>query len=114
MTRRELLMALACGMLTIGCTRPPAVQYHNLKLISSLRTAISAQNSAWLEGVAKAVTVRRDAGEMDSEEYEHFQAIIAVARAGRWKDAEQDCFRFETAQLNRRRPPPKDTDEHQH
>jgi hypothetical protein len=85
-----------------------------LTLISSLRTAISAKNPTWLEGVSKAVESRRNEAEMSEEEYEHFQSIIAEARSGRWEQAERDCFRFEEAQLNRRRPPPAASDADHH
>jgi fructoselysine-6-P-deglycase FrlB-like protein len=90
------------------------VQFHNLKLISSLRTAVSAKNAEWLEGVARAVETRHREGTLNAEEFAHFQRIIALARAGQWDAAHQEAFRFEEAQLSRRRPPPTPDGDHHH
>lgn len=90
---------------SLACSRPPAVQDHNLKLLSSLRTAISAQNREWLEGVARAVETRHEQGTMRPEEREHFLRIVELARTGAWQTAEREAFRFEEAQLSRSRPP---------
>lgn len=116
--RQQFVLALsaafALGLLATGCSRAPAVQFHNLKLVSSLRTALSAQNTQWLDGVAKAVEARHDDGEMSDDEFEHFGSLIAAARRGEWKQAERECFEFEEAQLNRYRDPPKEEHAHMH
>uniref|UniRef100_A0A7C4LQ46 Uncharacterized protein n=1 Tax=Schlesneria paludicola TaxID=360056 RepID=A0A7C4LQ46_9PLAN len=103
-------VAALCG----GCGRPPAVQFHNLKLISSLRTAVSAKNAEWLEGVARAVETRHREGTLNAEEFAHFQRIITLAREGQWDAAHREAFRFEEAQLSRRRPPPTPESDHDH
>lgn len=90
---------------SLACSRPPAVQYHNLKLLSSLRTAISAKNREWLEGVARAVETRHEQGAMSPEERDHFLRIVELARSGAWETAEREAYRFEEAQLSRSRPP---------
>lgn len=89
----------------LACNRPPAVQYHNLQLLSSLRTAISAKHREWLEGVARAVEIRHEQGTMSAEERDHFLRIVELARTGAWDTAEREAFRFEEAQLSRSRPP---------
>lgn len=96
-----LLVCVGIGLVA-GC-RPPAVQQHNLRLISSLRTACSAQKSEWLEGVARAVELEHQAGRMSIAEQEHFQKLIELAREGHWQEAERGCLAFEKAQLNRAR-----------
>lgn len=96
--------ALALLGMSLGCSRPPAVQFDHLPLIMSLRTACSARNPDWLAGVKKAVDERHAAAKMSDEEYQHFQKLIAQAQAGEWEAAERACLQFEQAQLSRKRP----------
>ena len=90
-----------------GCSRPPAVQHDHLPLITSLRTACSARNPAWLDGVQRAVTERHAAGKMLPDEHTHFEKLIQQAKAGEWETAERACLQFEQAQLSRKRLPAK-------
>jgi len=92
-----------CVVTLVGCGRPPAVETPNLKLVSSLRTACSARNPEWLEGVKKAVDDRRQEGEMSEAAHRHFVTLIDQARAGQWEQAERACLDFERAQASRRR-----------
>ncbi|MDX1944839.1 MAG: hypothetical protein SFU86_05470 [Pirellulaceae bacterium] len=96
-----ILLILAGGF--VGCSRPPAVEFDNLPLIASLRTACSARNEQWLAGVAKAVEQRHGAGKMSADEREHFTKLIEMAQSGEWEAAERRAFQFEQAQLSRRR-----------
>jgi hypothetical protein len=80
-----------------GCG-PPQASPENLQLIASLRTALSAQNSDWLEQNAKLLQERRAAGEVTDEEFETFQAIIQKAREGQWEEAEAQVTVFQKAQ----------------
>jgi hypothetical protein len=79
------------------------VEFENLHLISSLRTACSAKNEAWLNGVGRAVELRHKEGRMSELEKVHFEQLIALAEGGDWAGAEKRCFQFEKAQLNRQR-----------
>lgn len=107
MRRRLTFAVVAASLFTaIGCGRPPAVEHHNLKLVSSLRTAVSARNEAWLAGVERAVEARFGEGQMSSDERAHFQQLIQIARQGDWDAADRACFEFEQAQLSRRRSSP--------
>jgi hypothetical protein len=110
----SVLSVMLLSLLAVGCSRAPVVQYHNLKLVSSLRTALSARNTEWLDGTGDAVEARRSAGEMDEAECAHFNALIEAARRGEWQQAERDCYEFEVAQLSRRRDAPKQSDDHKH
>lgn len=107
-------MLLACVCTAAGCRRPPAVEFENLHLISSLRTACSAQNEQWLDGVERAVKLRHEEGRMSDAEKVHFEKLIERARGGDWRGAEEQCFAFEKAQLGRTRtrPPPREHDHH--
>lgn len=117
MNTRNLLTgaaALAALFLTLGgCSRPPAVEFANLPLVSSLRTACSARNEQWLTGVERAVTKRHGEGQMSAVEKDHFSKLIAQARSGDWQGAEKQCYHFERAQLNRTREHPAER-EHAH
>lgn len=92
---------------------PPAVEFDNLRYIQLLRTAVSARNSEWLNKVASAVDQRLAEGAMSRSEHSHFGKLIAQARSGAWEAADKECFRFEEAQLNRRRSRPA-SEQHDH
>ena len=95
--------SLMIGSLMIGCGRPPVVETANLPLVASLRTALSARNEQWLEGVSRAVDQRREAREMSDAEHAHFRELIDLGQQGKWEDAEHACLNFERAQLSRTR-----------
>lgn len=80
-----------------GCGYPQAAP-RNMRLITTLRTALSARNETWLQQNIEAIDERRQAGEMSEEEYDAFQAIIAQAKAGEWEKAERASVRFQKAQ----------------
>jgi hypothetical protein len=86
-----MILAAACG-------RPPQAAPANQRLISSLRTALSVQKLDWLEQNVQEIDSRHAAGQMSEVEYRAFAAIIAKAKAGHWKEAEQDAVAFQKAQ----------------
>ena len=88
---------VAVLLVVVGCG-PPQVAPQNQRLIASLRTAISARNSQWIEKNAEVLEERRAAGTMSDEEYETFQAIIDKAKAGKWEEAEQKVLAFQKVQ----------------
>lgn len=95
--RAALILAASSILLAAGCGQP-TVAPHNLRLTATLRTAISARNTDWLEKNAALVAERYTAGEMSDEEREKFDAIIAKARSGDWESAERDVVRLQAAQ----------------
>ena len=96
--RADLVLFLAAAAIFIvGCGHPQAAP-HNRQLIASLRTALSAQNPEWLEQNVKLLDERQAAGEISAEELEAFQSIVDLARAGRWREAEQRAIAFQKAQ----------------
>jgi hypothetical protein len=82
----------------VGCGGPPQVGAGNYRLIESLRTAISARRSDWLEENAKLASQRQAAGDLNEEQFAAFESIIAQARDGNWTDAENEVIRFAKAQ----------------
>ena len=95
-TLSVLFLLLASAML-FGCGRPQ-VAPKNLHLTASLRTAISAQNAEWLEQNAQIIQERHQSGEMSDDEHEAFQAIFEEARAGNWREAEEEALALQKAQ----------------
>jgi hypothetical protein len=92
------LLAGAGLLLALGCGGPPQAAPANQRLISSLRTALSVQKLDWLEQNVQEIESRRAAGQMSDVEHQAFQAIIAKAKAGQWKEAEVDAVEFQKAQ----------------
>lgn len=112
-SRRNLVIVGGAGLLLFAAvtlvrwwTRPPAVEFDNLKYIQLLTTAVSARNEDWLAKVTEAVDKRFAEGQMADAEHRHFQRIIDVARAGDWEAADKQCFAFAEAQLSRWRSKP--------
>lgn len=92
------------GWLVLNCwTRPPAVEFQNLKYIQLLTTAISSRRIDMVDKVETAVQQRFDAGEMSEQELNHFQNLFGLARDGQWENADRRCFEFAEAQLSRSR-----------
>lgn len=91
------LPTVILALLLVGCA-PPQVAPQNQRLIASLRTAISARNSEWLEKNAEVVEERYAEGKVSHAELEAFQAIISKARAGQWEKAEREVLAFQKAQ----------------
>lgn len=91
-------IVLCAGIALLGACGPPRVAPDNLRLTSSLRTAISARQTEWLEQNITAIEARKTAGEMSDTEYNAFQSIIAQAKAGNWEAAEREVIRLQKAQ----------------
>lgn len=89
-------------------SRPPVVEYDNLRYVQLLRTAVSAKNPTWLAGVEKAIKQRREENALSPAEDRHFRRILDQANSGDWLSADRACFEFEQAQSNRRRAPVND------
>lgn len=93
-------------------TYPPPVEFDNLRYIQLLRTAVSSERPEMVMKVRQAVDLRVSEGKMSSPERAHFEEILKLADESKWKAAHQVCFRFEEAQLHRRRSHPPREDGH--
>jgi hypothetical protein len=88
---RSLTRFAGCTLLAAllaGCGQPQ-VASGNRRLIESLRTAISAKKTDWLEDNARLIDERHAGGTLSDEEFAVFSAIISESRAGEWQAAEQ-------------------------
>lgn len=90
-------VAITLLVLSAGCGKPQAGP-ENLELISSLRTAVSAENEEWLEQNVQAIEKRHDSGKMSDRAYEALQAIVRTAREGQWESAEKKVIALQQAQ----------------
>jgi hypothetical protein len=99
-----LVSALLAGLVLSGCAKPPQVSPGNRKLVDGLRTATSSKQIAWVDECAKLLEECQRKGTVKDEEYEEFNAIIALARDEKWQEAEAEAIRLGKAQ----RPTPED------
>ncbi len=81
-----------------GCSKPPQMPKSSWKFVGSLRTAVAAKKTDWLEENAKLIDEQRKKNELSDEQYAEFQSIIVPARDGDWETAEKEAIRLEKAQ----------------
>lgn len=70
----------------------------NRRLIESLRTALSARNTEWLDANWKLIEKAHADGTMDETEFARFKEIVDVARSGEWADAEEQVVKLAKGQ----------------
>lgn len=79
-----LAVVVACGIAALLVhrywTRPPAVEFGNLRYIQLLWTAVSSRDADRLDRVEAALHRRRESEEMSDRELAHFLEVIAVAK----------------------------------
>jgi hypothetical protein len=86
------------GLAISGCSKPPQVSPANRKLVNALRTATATKQTAWVDDCAKLLEESKRDGTMTDDEYEEFNAIIALARGEKWQEAEAEVTRLGKAQ----------------
>jgi len=97
-------LVTVAGLLVTGCAKPPQVSQGNRKLIDGLRTATSARETSWLEACAELLEEGKRKRTVSDVEDQEFSAIIALAREGKWEQAEAEAIRLGKAQ----KPTPDD------
>lgn len=90
---------LCVAIVVAGCTKYPQVEFANLKYVAALRTACSAKNADWLAQTKQTIDREHAAGTISREEAAAYGEIVALAEAGDWTQAEQECVRFQKDQL---------------
>lgn len=91
-------LGLALLPMAAGCGRQPQLASGNRDLITSLATAVSTRNTAWLDENVKLIEARRAAGGLAEGEYEALSSIVATARSGDWQGAEAAVYALRDAQ----------------
>ena len=91
----------ACGLLTgllaacAGCRpRPPAIEFDNRRYSAALRTAANTRSPERLERTKQLIARDQAAGRIGTAEQAWYEAIIALAEAGRWAEAERRAIDF--------------------
>ncbi len=92
------MCAVTAAALLTGCSQPPQVAPDHWRRMESLRTAVSAKRTDWLEANAKLIDKDHADGKLDDQQYAEFQTIIEAARKGEWDAADKEALRFEKAQ----------------
>lgn len=99
-SRTARLGALLAAVLSMGCSRyPPVSSPESLHLVRALYTACNTQDPARLAKFEKALAQAVAAGKVTPAELQVFQAIVAEAKQGNWKEAEQSAYRFAQDQV---------------
>jgi hypothetical protein len=95
--RTRLLIACSLALAWAGCGATQ-VSPANRRLLEALQTAVSAKNTAWLDGVEKLVADNRTKGELSDAEFSALDAIIRQAKAGNWDSAQTAVFALSDGQ----------------
>ena len=91
-----LVSALLIG--TAGCGGEPAArELKNRQEFEMLLTAVSLRSPKQLETDASRIDDRHAAGELSDAPFADLNAIIALARSGRWDEAEKLAYAFREA-----------------
>lgn len=93
----RLRTCLAIGLLPLavcGCGGAPQFTADDecLTAVDALWTAVTAQQSPWLEQSARELERLRDAGQLSSDAWEVLEALIAQARDGQWQTAAEGLY----------------------
>jgi hypothetical protein len=95
MYKRTVILLL---LLAAGCGGSPQLGSENYRLVESLRTALSARRSDWLDENAEKIARLHDSGKLDDEQFAALNAIVEQARGGAWEEAEEAVVELAKAQ----------------
>lgn len=90
--------AVAVCACICGCGQGPQFQPQNRPLLSSLRTAVSAKQSDWLQQNVDKIQAGVQAGTISKFEADTLQPVIDLAKKGEWAEANRLIFEIESAQ----------------
>lgn len=104
--RRWLFGAASLGVLALaivwwpGCrTYPPVGSKESLELLKLLYSACNTKDPARLSRVEEGVAKLSREGKMTLDEKRGFDEIIATAKSGEWKAAEDAAYKFSQDQV---------------
>ena len=83
-----VLMCLLWAVLLLTGCGATQVSPANRRLLEALQTAVSAENSEWLQAVSSQMAEQRTAGQLSDAEFQAFDDVIRQAKAGDWKSAQ--------------------------
>jgi hypothetical protein len=91
---------LCLSLVVLGFAGCGSTQFSssNRHILAALQTAISANNTEWLDGVARQVTEQRTKGQMSDAEFQALDSILQSGKAGQWDTAQKRVFALTEAQ----------------
>jgi hypothetical protein len=92
------LVCLSLAVVASGCGEPSPRELKNRQEFEALLTAISLRNTSELEKDATRIDQRHNSGELTDPPYTDLQAIISLARSGKWDQAERQAYDFRERQ----------------
>lgn len=81
-----------------GCGRQPQVSPANRRLVESLKTAVMAKNTVWLDQNARIIAERHRQGTLSDTEFSAFESIIHQAQSSNWSAAQDEVIALSKAQ----------------
>jgi hypothetical protein len=104
------------GILTIaialiwrpGCRYyPPITSPEGMQVVKLLYTACNTQDPVRLSQAQQQLSALQAQGKITGRELAAFESIIQLAKAGEWKKAEMQSYRFVEDQVGRGHPAPE-------
>lgn len=90
-----------------GCRQyPPVASAESLQLMKLLYTACNTKDPVRLTKVEQGLEQLNRAGKLTTAERSSYDQIIAMAKAGEWKQAEDAAYRFAQDQVGVGHPAP--------
>jgi hypothetical protein len=106
--RGTIVAGVVAGLVLLGLWyawwgRPPQIggDEEAVKVVDALFTACTSRNTTRLAQCEEQLHALRDAGKLPRPAADHLDAVIHVARTGKWREAAERLFVFMKAQ---RRP----------
>ncbi len=87
--QRISLVFILAATAAAGCSDAPQFTGDEecFNAVDALWTAVTAQQTPWLEDSARELERLRNSGQLSPEAWKALEAPIAQARAGQWEDA---------------------------
>lgn len=99
------MFATACALsmlllAAVGCSGAPqfTADEECFSAVDALWTAVTAQQTPWLEDAARELERLRDAGKLSQEAWERLKTPIEKARSGQWEPAAHELYDLIKAQ----------------
>ena len=94
-----MAVVVIAGVLSAGCRpRAPRIDFANRRYSGALRTAANTRSVERLCRARELIDRDHARGLISVEEHAAYAAIIALAEAGQWQEAERRATRFRSDQ----------------
>lgn len=98
--QRISLVVILATSAAAGCSGAPQFTGDEecFNAVDALWTAVTAQQTPWLEDSARELQRLRDSGQLSPEAWKALEAPIAQARSGQWEEAARELYGLIKAQ----------------